>query len=185
MCRNFHSFVLEATLSDIDFSDPSYTWKRGLLFERLDLALGNGVCLTKFSELTVQHLTRVGSDQCPLLIDFGDVKRRSMCAKPFKIFKVWMNHSSLRDTVLAAWRQEATVGENLNKIASVLEVWNKEVFGNIFQRKRRLANRIRGVQRALEVSDSNFLLNLEKDLLGELEEVLYQEESFWNKKSRQ
>lgn len=53
------------------------------------------------------------------------------------------------------------------------------MFGNIFYRKRKLENHIRGVQRALECRSLEELVSLEKDLIMEWEIVLAQEESFW------
>lgn len=57
-----------------------------------------------------------------------------------------------------------------------LWTWNREVFGNIFKRKRRILARIDGIQKALEVRQSNHLTWLKADLRQELEEVLTQEE---------
>lgn len=53
-----------------------------------------------------------------------------------------------------------------------LWTWNREVFGNIFKRKRRILARIGGIQKALEVRQSNHLIWLEADLRQELKEVL-------------
>jgi len=43
---------------------------------------------------------------------------------------------------------------------------------------------INGIQRAVANNPSNFLLNLEKELLKELDLVLNQEEELWALKSR-
>ena len=44
--------------------------------------------------------------------------------------------------------------------------------------------RINGIQRALSVRPSTFLVNLEDELLRKLDCVLNQEEEFWALKSR-
>lgn len=44
--------------------------------------------------------------------------------------------------------------------------------------------RLNGIQRMLGITPSNFLLNLENDLLKELDMVLNQEEELWALKSR-
>ncbi|GMI91175.1 hypothetical protein like AT1G43760 [Hibiscus trionum] len=62
--------------------------------------------------------------------------------------------------------------------------WNNMVFGFIGARKRRIMARLRGIQRALSVRTSRFLMNLEADLLLELEVVLDHEELLWKQKSR-
>lgn len=74
-------------------------------------------------------------------------------------------------------------GLNLVREASIS--FNKEVFGNIFQRKRTPDNRIHGVQRSLETVDSVRLLNLEQQLQQEYDHVLFQEEMLWFQKSKE
>ena len=77
---------------------------------------------------------------------------------------------------------------NYNTVASrfvhAAQVWNREVFGNIFQRKRRLMARINGIQEALENYSSRGLIRLEARLRSELEMVMAQEEILWLQKSR-
>jgi len=58
-------------------------------------------------------------------------------------------------------------------------VFNKEVFGNIFRRKREYEARLRGIQKSLERCDSAALLVLQRQLLKEYEQVLFQEETLW------
>ncbi|KAH9649730.1 putative ribonuclease H protein [Citrus sinensis] len=50
--------------------------------------------------------------------------------------------------------------------------WNRNVFGNIFWRKKRLLAKLGGIQRALKDYYSHGLIDLEKQLRVELEEVL-------------
>lgn len=62
--------------------------------------------------------------------------------------------------------------------------WNKEQFGNIFVRKKTIMAMLNGIQRAMSVNPSDFLINLENDLLKDLDTVLNQEEELWALKSR-
>ncbi|XP_075653884.1 uncharacterized protein LOC142624237 [Castanea sativa] len=64
------------------------------------------------------------------------------------------------------------------------KIWNKEVFGNIFSRKRKIEARLRGIQIALSNRPSQSLVDLENDLRGEYAEVFRIEEEFWFMKSR-
>ena len=65
-----------------------------------------------------------------------------------------------------------------------VQVWNREVFGNIFKRKRTLMARINGIQAALEKYSSRGLMRLEARLRRDLEMVMGQEEILWWQKSR-
>ncbi|XP_074265314.1 uncharacterized protein LOC141587744 [Silene latifolia] len=62
--------------------------------------------------------------------------------------------------------------------------WNKEVFGNIFRKKRELMARIEGCQRILSVQRATNLIKLEVKLRRELDEVLEREKLLWYQKSR-
>lgn len=72
----------------------------------------------------------------------------------------------------------------INKIPEVLVPWNKNRFGNIFRRKRKLLARLEGVQKALAIRQNPNLDGIEKSLAKEYNEVLAQEETFWFQKSR-
>ena len=66
----------------------------------------------------------------------------------------------------------------------VVSIWNKDVFGNIFWKKRNLAARLRGIQCSLASCPNDFLVTLEKNLRLDYLNVLQQEEEFWSMKSR-
>lgn len=75
----------------------------------------------------------------------------------------------------------------MHKSASLVEAlktWNKDVFGNIFQKKKELRARIFGIQKALARSGELHLINLEQDLVAEYNQILEQEELLWFQKSR-
>ena len=63
--------------------------------------------------------------------------------------------------------------------------WIKAHFGNIFTKKKNIKARLNGIQQAVSVKPSNFLFNLENELLKKLENVLSQEEELWALKSRE
>ena len=56
-----------------------------------------------------------------------------------------------------------------------IKVWNKNVFGNLFHRKRVVLARLEGAQRAIAINPNNFLLSLEKQLMEEYNSILDQE----------
>lgn len=75
--------------------------------------------------------------------------------------------------------------QGLNLVKEAPITFNKEVFGNIFKRKRILENRIRGVRKSLERIDSVRLLLLEQQLQQEYDHVLFQEEIHWYQKAKE
>ena len=65
-----------------------------------------------------------------------------------------------------------------------MKIWNKDVFGNIFWKKKNLIARILGVEKALCRYPSQRLINLHKSLSEELEHILNLEEELWGIKAR-
>lgn len=59
-----------------------------------------------------------------------------------------------------------------------LRVWNRDVFGNIFKRKRRLLGIIEGINRKLIDQHNERLANLRQDLWKEYTSILSQEEAY-------
>jgi len=70
------------------------------------------------------------------------------------------------------------VAKSLSNVSEDSKKFNKEVFGNIFARKRELEARLKGIQRTLENIDSASLMVLHGKLLHEYEQILFQEETF-------
>lgn len=56
---------------------------------------------------------------------------------------------------------------SLNKFLEKLNAWNRETFGCIFERKKKVKRRLKGVSRAMNLQPSLGLINLEKKLKRE------------------
>ena len=85
-----------------------------------------------------------------------------------------------------AWRRDfPNVVNSLDGVRIDSLIFNKEVFGDIFRRKRLLEARIAGIQRSLEELHSESLVRLEGELRREYNQVLLQEEMLWFQKSRE
>lgn len=80
--------------------------------------------------------------------------------------------------------QRVLFDEIITRVTQKSMEWNRNVFGNIFKRKKRLEDRIHGIQRANNYCYSRELQTLERQLTSELNDVLDQEEAFWFQKSR-
>nr|GLL21877.1 uncharacterized protein LOC109175482 [Ipomoea trifida] len=70
-------------------------------------------------------------------------------------------------------------------MTEALAKWNMEVFGNVNHRKKIVLARLGGVQNRLSQVRHNELAKLEKKLLEEYHEILYQEELMWFQRSRE
>ena len=174
---------------DLGFVGPRFTWtnKRdlsNLIQERLDRAWANPTWRSLFPEAFVSHLTRTHSDHCPLLLSL-DLPAQDFRPRPFRFEKMWLSHPSFPTVVHNAWEEF----ENVYTRAAILftdrvTAWNRDTFGNLFHRKKRVLARLSGAQKALASNPTPFLWNLERDLLAEYNSILDQEQEFWALKSR-
>ena len=184
----FKDCLDKCSMIDIGFSGPWFTWtnKRdlhGLIQERIDRFFVNPSWCMLYPEAKVVHLTRCHSDHCPVLLEMqpgvGGGRNR-----PFKFQTCWLSDPFFPSIVSQSWRQSEMLVDAIIKFTDEAIRWNRMHFGNVFNRKKNIMARLNGIQRALANRPSNFLINLENELLKELEVVLSQEEDIWALKSR-
>ncbi|KAH9697020.1 reverse transcriptase domain-containing protein [Citrus sinensis] len=184
VCGNFRQWFNGHQIFDLKFKGPRFTWSRGLLFKRLDKALCNSDWLIKFMANSVLHLPKVASDHRPMLVCFEKAASRHQGTRPFRFLAPWLTHEHFNSFVKKVWDPQAHYSAAASHFVQAIQEWNREVFGNIFQRKRRLMARINGIQAALEIYSSRGLVRLEARLQNELEMVMGQEEILWWQKSK-
>ncbi|KAG4214533.1 hypothetical protein ERO13_A01G127601v2 [Gossypium hirsutum] len=103
---------------------------------------------------------------------------------PFRCLTSWMLHENFNNLVHSNWNNEMKVSDNLEHFQEVVERWNKNVYGNIFARKKKLVYKLERVQRILDMCFSLRLRSREIEIRQDLEEVLGHEELLWFQKSR-
>ncbi|KAL7211242.1 hypothetical protein ACSBR2_014176 [Camellia fascicularis] len=105
--------------------------------------------------------------------------------KLFKFEAAWISHEEFYTVVKENWSNNQTfLMTKLDTLARKASIWNKNVFGNIFRRKRWLLGRIEEIQKAQATTYFHNLHVLELDLVAQYNKVLYQEELLWFQKSR-
>ena len=178
----FNDCLDVCNLIDLGFQGPKYTWinKQEIGYfiqERLDRAFVNQEWTDLYPEASVTHLTWVHSDHCPILLSL-DKPPSLRLTRPFRFQPVWMSHPLFENVFTQNWASELSLNTNLSKFTEVIILWNKETFGNIFHRKRRVEARLAGIQKALASRPSAHLLALEKELREKYWVIIQQEEDF-------
>ena len=97
---------------------------------------------------------------------------------------MWLSHFSFPDIVLDAWANPSSLSRVVSRFTDKAKVWNRDVFGNLFHRKKHMLARLRGAQIALSNNPNNFMSCLEQELRTELVEVSKLKEEFGAMKSR-
>ncbi|OMO85295.1 reverse transcriptase [Corchorus capsularis] len=187
--RAFLNCLNYCNVTDLGFKGPRFTWSNNrnlsqLIQERIDMAFANPDWRLMFSDAYVSHLPRTHSDHCPLLISFfkNQVEKGN---KPFRFQKMWFNHLDFFPLVHSSWiGVEGDLSNRLNNVKENLKFWNKHSFGNVFRKKKKLLARLAGVEREIDISHSQFLLDLHKTLSQEYKAILKDEEDIWAMKSR-
>lgn len=139
-----------------------------------------------FPEAKVVHLPKFRSDHCPVLVKLQPTISNTRINPPFRFQAMWMHHAEYADFVKQSWKNSGTSLLNTTSIiATELNDWNKNVFGNIFKQKRRLLAGLGGVQRCRCQKDNNYLGLLESDLIKQYEDFRDKEALLWKQKSRE
>lgn len=97
---------------------------------------------------------------------------------------MWLSHPDFSAVVREAWATPAILSTAVSTFAAKARIWNKTTFGNLFHRKKRVLARVGGIQATLSVNPNNFLVDLERVLRAEFQEINKLEEEFWAMKAR-
>lgn len=95
--------------------------------------LGHGV----FEGVTVQHLERTTFDHHPILLTDTQTQKRPGF-KEFRFLNAWLQHPDFIPAVERFWTKEPSdLGETIAKFKTEMMHWNNQIFGNIFQKKKK------------------------------------------------
>ncbi|XP_020595616.1 uncharacterized protein LOC110035685 [Phalaenopsis equestris] len=86
----FNNFISDASLFDLGFKGPKFTWRRGTLWERLDRLLDNSLWFQTFPFCTVTHLAMAGYDHRLILFSIQNTARPTNT--PFRFQNMWTLH---------------------------------------------------------------------------------------------
>ena len=123
-------------------------------------------------------------DHRPVLVRFERDVAGHQRNMHFRFLAAWLTHEHFNNFVKRVWNLQTHYSAAASHFVQEVQVWNRDVFRNIFQRKRRLMARINGIQATLEKYSSRSLMRLEARLRNELEMMMSQEEILWLQKSQ-
>ena len=188
-CTAFSNWIIDNGLLDMGYSGPKFTWTRRKHYStfqvvRLDITLFSLEWSIQFPNSQVTNLPKMHSDHSPILVR---VQRENCFPRDpqFRFQVPWLTHLDFSTDVQKQWKDETSLLENIKNLPSGLLKWNKDCFGNIHRKKRRLLAKLKGEQSNIVEKGKTHLLKLERKLLAELDLVLKQEELLRFQKSRE
>ena len=170
--------IIQKVFSDVTQLDT-------LIAKRLDRAVADMGWRLEFPDVVVELLPHVYSDYNSILVRCAGIPQ-VRGPKPFRFEATWSYHENYEAVIERAWlRVVPQVFDKLLEVIKDSTIFNKEVFRNIFRRKRLLEARIKGIQRSLDDCYDVNLVHLEMQLQKDYSQVLRQEEMLWYQKFRE
>ena len=132
-----------------------------------------------------------GSDHWPVQVHFTNLDKPQN--RPFRFEAFWTEHPSFMENIQNWWNQTTIRSDNimyiiqqkLKIIKTNLKQWNKDTFGNIFQAKRELEEKMANLQQTLITEGPTEERNTQESTMQrQWEERLKQEETLRRQKSR-
>ncbi|XP_015068710.1 uncharacterized protein LOC107013272 [Solanum pennellii] len=141
----FISVIEACGLTDLGYNGIPFTWcnqkdANARVWKRLDRAIVNDKWLENMPQTTIEHLSAVGSDHSPLLMEI--VKKEDKHIKYFNFLNCWVDNPCFMDTVQKCWELKVNgnpfwqLHQKLKRLSSSLSVWSKNEYEDIFAKVR-------------------------------------------------
>ncbi|XP_057838177.2 uncharacterized protein LOC131048296 [Cryptomeria japonica] len=193
---DFVDWIHRSGLVEINMVKNAFTWNNKRLgfsniAEKLDRFFISGNLINFPYTLQASILPFSGLDHFPIqlniLLDSGP--RRC----PFKFEQMWLKYDNILRILEVWWKEAEVFGSRIFKVVNKLKIikqkliiWNREHYGNIFDKKSQVEAELKEVNKAVMLRGMDEVLFLrEKELLLEQENILAKEEVFWKQKSRE
>jgi exonuclease III len=192
----FQELIENLKLVDIENSNGTYTWtnKRSghqQIACRLDRFLISETLLLEGPLVDSNILPKVGSNHWPVQLWVDTIATPKL--KPFRFEKFWLSHPNFQELARHWWSIAETqrrtkmycFQQKLKHFKQQVRKWNKEIFGNIFQERKTLEQKLENLQgQFIHAGYTITQQQQESELKRQLEEKHKQEEILWRQKSR-
>ncbi|XP_020272640.1 uncharacterized protein LOC109847811 [Asparagus officinalis] len=192
--QDFTNFIKDCDLSQLKTIGCYYTWNNkqdpvSRVWSRLDRTLANDSWINLYNSSQAEYLLPSFSDHSPALITIKEDKIQGK--KPFKFFKMWINHDKFLPTVSGIWKTKIrgfkmfAVYSKLKHLKGELKELNKKNFNNISEQVVRAWHKLEEAQRSLQAAPLNpEFIKHEKECISVFNKLLNCELSFYQQKAR-
>jgi exonuclease III len=190
----FREVLEECSLSDLGFMGSKYTWNNGreddgFIKERLDRAVANLGWCSLFQKVEVKVLAARMSDHKPLLLSFSDDVSRIVGSHRGSKFEArWLHDKESQAIITRAWGAETygeasmhTAQQKLAACKNALASWSWRKYGNVEKEVRTKTKRLA----KLQLNECQETMGQIKQLTGEIDCLLEQEDTKWKQRAKQ
>ncbi|CAH9101516.1 unnamed protein product [Cuscuta epithymum] len=187
----FSDCISACSLVDLPYDGPQYTWTgnraNGRVWRRLDRVLFNKQFLDIFDTIKVSILNSSQSDHSPILTQCSNTGL--IGPKAFRFQNMWVKHDSFMGFVQEKWAAIQTGGgmrglvNKLQALKKELKVWNKEIFGNIFDEIKRCENEVLEAEKEFQNNPNDTTRESWFHKKGLLTQKYKLERKFWKQKA--
>ncbi|VFQ92718.1 unnamed protein product [Cuscuta campestris] len=139
--EDFSSCIASCDLNNISPKGGIFTWhgkrSQGKVWRRLDRALVNTYAMNLYDDITLNHLSRSGSDHKPILLKGAINSYKG--PKMFRFLNCWVSNDTFIPMVKLNWEKSSNVNgmsgfaEKLKILKTAIKEWNVSTFGDIFE----------------------------------------------------
>ncbi|KAH7865616.1 hypothetical protein Vadar_008962 [Vaccinium darrowii] len=193
LISNFHDFLCDCGLVDLEFKGPHFTWRnncRGddFIMERIDMVFATAKWREMFDKAMVFVEPAMGFDHIPLILNTEVPLFR--VGKPFKFESFWTSEEGCQGVIEDAWSKQVegspmySVCQKLKACKEKLKEWSKRTFGDLRLKIELAMGHLSKIQHNLSKGYKADFLMEEKKILQDLEDLWQKETMYWHQRSR-
>uniref|UniRef100_A0A803QC75 Reverse transcriptase domain-containing protein n=1 Tax=Cannabis sativa TaxID=3483 RepID=A0A803QC75_CANSA len=192
----FRTSLDKCFLQEVPYNGDPFTWTKNRatphgLKERLDWCFINNKWSSHFHLPTVDHLDYFSSDHRALAVSFSFLSQTETPARSksrFRFEKLWLADPESAEIIMKSWNSSfisdpiTTVLDNLSTCATNLQSWHIGKYGKMKKNINSLQSKVADLNNSNSSSSDHYqeLHNAETVL----EDLLEQEEVYWQQRSR-
>lgn len=187
LIEGFTRAIEDCGLVDLGMTGRPFTWERGRgtddwVEERLDRALAGAEWCALHSYATVYNVEVVSSDHSAIFVDV-EKPRVKACRRRFMFENAWLTESGCKDVVCEAWNQ--TAGDSFPRRLHVCSERLKSWGGDFARQLKLKIMDLQNMLNSLRGRRDGVSLAKIRQIDGELNSVLDQQDIYWKQRAKQ
>ena len=146
------------------YNGQNYTWcnhrKDGArIWKRLDRGMMNDKWFDRIPQSHITHLSSVGSDHSPLLLEMSN--NPISVIKYFKFLNFWTKNDSFIATLEKCWKRKVSgdpmliLHTKLRRLTQTLRCWSRKEYGDIFEKVKHYEEVVQKAEEDITRDNSN------------------------------